>query len=269
MTSLRECIRRLAGAPPPTTFTFEEATQLRKSWMHVRQPKRDFKNISETKVRRASRLNSQENQVPRPELPYKNVGSRAKESDQGVRALPVFLHLKDCADHSLALLSYSFEGTLTKYSFKSTTLGGLSANFNVYLPPSVSSSSSSASPVPILFYLSGLTCTEDNATQKAPTFLEAAAKEGIAIVFPDTSPRGANIEGEDESYDFGSGAGFYVNATKEPWSKHYKMYDHVVKELPEMLKKSGLPLVRDLLFGWQAQADHLQPFLDRTLRACP
>jgi len=136
----------------------------------------------------------------------------------------------------------AFEGTLTKYSFKSTTLGGLSANFNVYLPPSVSSSSSSASPVPILFYLSGLTCTEDNATQKAPTFLEAAAKEGIAIVFPDTSPRGANIEGEDESYDFGSGAGFYVNATKEPWSKHYKMYDHVVKELPEMLKKSGLPL---------------------------
>ena len=64
---------------------------------------------------------------------------------------------------------------------------------------------------------------------------EAAAQEGVALLFPDTSPRGAKIEGEDDSYDFGSGAGFYINATKEPWNKHYNMYDHVTKELPQVL----------------------------------
>ncbi len=95
----------------------------------------------------------------------------------------------------------------------------------------------------MLVYLSGLTCTEDNAAQKAPTLFEAAARHRLAVLLPDTSPRGAKIEGEDEAYDFGSGAGFYLNATKAPWSKHYRMYDHVVKELPEVLSKSGLPLV--------------------------
>lgn len=111
-----------------------------------------------------------------------------------------------------------FNGTLTKYSFPSSALGDLEANLNVFLP----SSASSSSPAPVLYYLSGLTCTEDNAAQKG-NFFEAAAKEGIALVFPDTSPRGAKIEGEDESYDFGSGAGFYIDATKDPWSKHYKV----------------------------------------------
>ena len=62
-----------------------------------------------------------------------------------------------------------------------------------------------------------------------------AAKHGIAVVFPDTSPRGIEIEGQDDSYDFGSGAGFYVNATEPKWAKHYKMYDYVTKELPELV----------------------------------
>lgn len=111
-----------------------------------------------------------------------------------------------------------FDGVLTKYSFQSKTLGGLDANLNVFLPPGASDSNK----VPVLYYLAGLTCTEDNGAQKG-NFLETAAKEGIAVVFPDTSPRGAKIPGEDDSYDFGSGAGFYLNASQEPWSKNYKV----------------------------------------------
>ncbi|KDN49950.1 S-formylglutathione hydrol [Tilletiaria anomala UBC 951] len=132
-----------------------------------------------------------------------------------------------------------FDGILYKYTIKSSSaLGGLPASFNVFVPITASTSK----PAPVLIYLSGLTCTEDNATQKAPTLFEAASKEGIAIVLPDTSPRGAKIEGEDESYDFGSGAGFYLKATKEPWSKHYNMEEYVLKELPQALKVAGLPL---------------------------
>lgn len=103
--------------------------------------------------------------------------------------------------------------------------------FSIFLP----SSSDRMSPnPPVLYYLSGLTCTDENARTKAH-FAKLAAKFGLAVVFPDTSPRGVNLEGEDESYDFGSGAGFYVNATQEPWKKHYKMYDYVTKELPDMV----------------------------------
>ena len=87
---------------------------------------------------------------------------------------------------------------------------------------------------PVLYYLSGLTCTDENARTKAH-FAEMAAKHGIAVVFPDTSPRGVDIEGQDESYDFGSGAGFYLNATEAKWAKHYKMFDYVTKELPELV----------------------------------
>lgn len=101
---------------------------------------------------------------------------------------------------------------------------------NLYVPPTASSSK----PAPVLFYLAGLTCTGDNGAEKG--FLQAKASErGIAVVYPDTSPRGLKIEGEDESYDFGSGAGFYVDATKEPWTKGYNMYSYITKELPEAL----------------------------------
>ena len=93
-------------------------------------------------------------------------------------------------------------GELRKYSFPSPVLGGLTAKFNVFLPPT--SLGSTAKPAPVLYFLAGLTCTEDNAAQKGG-FLQSAAQQGIAIVFSDTSPRGAKIEGEDESYDFGSG----------------------------------------------------------------
>ena len=88
--------------------------------------------------------------------------------------------------------------------------------------------------VPVLWYLSGLTCTEENFTIKAGA-QRYAAEHGIMLIAPDTSPRGAAIPGEDEDYDFGSGAGFYLDAAVEPWCKHYRMYSYVTEELPELI----------------------------------
>lgn len=101
---------------------------------------------------------------------------------------------------------------------------------NLFVPASASSSK----PAPVLFYLAGLTCTGDNGAEKG-FFQNKAAEKGIAVVYPDTSPRGLGIEGEDEAYDFGSGAGFYVDATIEPYSKGYKMYSYITSELPQAL----------------------------------
>ncbi|WVF70320.1 S-formylglutathione hydrolase [Kwoniella sp. CBS 6097] len=128
-------------------------------------------------------------------------------------------------------------GSLTKYKFPSTSLGGLDTQFNIFIP----SSASSSSPAPVLFYLAGLTCNEDTGAQKGG-FLNAAGKEGIAVVFPDTSPRGAGVEGEDDDWQLGTGAGFYINATSEKWKKHYNMYDLIVEELPAVLKEADLGL---------------------------
>ncbi|MDA0236035.1 MAG: S-formylglutathione hydrolase, partial [Proteobacteria bacterium] len=93
-----------------------------------------------------------------------------------------------------------------------------------------------AGPVPVLYWLSGLTCTDENFMQKAGA-QRLAAELGIAIVAPDTSPRGTGVPGDpDGAWDFGLGAGFYVNATEEPWSRHYRMYDYVVTELPALVE---------------------------------
>jgi len=101
--------------------------------------------------------------------------------------------------------------------------------FAVFLPPQ-----SKNKKVPALFWLSGLTCTEENFMQKAGA-QRVASELGLALIAPDTSPRGANIPGEAESWDFGLGAGFYVNATQAPWSKNYKMYDYVLYELKNLV----------------------------------
>jgi len=101
--------------------------------------------------------------------------------------------------------------------------------FSIYLPPQAEHQQ-----VPVLYWLSGLSCTDENFMQKAGA-QRKAAELGIAIVCPDTSPRGTNMTGEHESYDLGSGAGFYVNATQAPWSEHYRMYDYVCTELPELI----------------------------------
>lgn len=103
--------------------------------------------------------------------------------------------------------------------------------FSVFLPDPPTRNS----PLPpVLYYLSGLTCTDENVRTKSH-FAQEAAKVGLAVVFPDTSPRGVSIDGAEDSWDFGSGAGFYVNATTEKFSKNYNMYDYVTKELPQVV----------------------------------
>jgi len=104
--------------------------------------------------------------------------------------------------------------------------------FAIYLPPQANDQ-----PVPVLYWLSGLTCTDENFMQKAGA-QRVAAELGIAIVCPDTSPRGTDFPGEHDSYDFGSGAGFYVNATEAPWSANYRMYDYVTQELPKLVEET-------------------------------
>ena len=101
--------------------------------------------------------------------------------------------------------------------------------FGVFLPPRASTDR-----VPLLYWLSGLTCTEENFIVKACA-QRVAAELGLAIVVPDTSPRGLNLPGDAESYDFGVGAGFYVDATEAPWSGGYRMYSYVAKELPKVV----------------------------------
>nr|XP_023908575.1 S-formylglutathione hydrolase-like [Quercus suber] len=123
----------------------------------------------------------------------------------------------------------SFGGKLLKLAHQAKTTT-CQMKLNLYLPPSASASK----PAPVLFYLAGLTCTGDNGAEKG-FFQHKAAEKGIAIVYPDTSPRGLGISGEDDSYDFGSGAGFYVDATKGDYAKGYKMYSYITQELPEAL----------------------------------
>ena len=106
---------------------------------------------------------------------------------------------------------------------------GTPMRFAVYLPPAARQG-----PVPVLYYLAGLTCTEETATIKAGAQVHAS-RLGLALVMPDTSPRGAAIEGEDDDWDFGTGAGFYLNATQAPWSAHYRMYAWVTGELRALI----------------------------------
>lgn len=104
--------------------------------------------------------------------------------------------------------------------------------FSIYLPPQAEQG-----VVPVLYWLSGLTCTDENFVTKAGA-QRYAAEHGIAIVAPDTSPRGEGVPDDPEgNYDFGLGAGFYVNATQAPWSNHYRMYDYVVEELPALINE--------------------------------
>lgn len=121
-----------------------------------------------------------------------------------------------------------FDGTVAYYSHFSATCNS-EMNFAVYLPPQAETK-----PVPILYYLSGLTCTEENFTVKAGA-QRYAAEAGIMLVAPDTSPRNTGIAGEDEEWDIGSGAGFYVDAVVSPWKSHYQMYSYVTEELPKLI----------------------------------
>lgn len=104
-----------------------------------------------------------------------------------------------------------------------------SMQFSVFIPENAD-----GKPMPVLWFLSGLTCTEENFTVKSGV-QRWASERGMVVVAPDTSPRGAGIAGEDDDYDFGTGAGFYVDSTQEPWSQNYRMYSYITKELPELL----------------------------------
>jgi S-formylglutathione hydrolase len=119
----------------------------------------------------------------------------------------------------------------------------LPMRFSVYLPPGFE-----GKRLPVLFYLAGLTCTEETFAIKGGA-QRVAAEEGLALVMPDTSPRGAGVAGESDSWDFGVGAGFYVDATEEPWSRHYRMYSYVLELRALVLAEFGLDAARCGIFG--------------------
>ena len=104
--------------------------------------------------------------------------------------------------------------------------------FAVYLPPQAQQQN-----LPVVYWLSGLTCNDENFSTKAGA-QAFAAELGLILVMPDTSPRNTGIESEDAEYDIGTGAGFYINATQAPWHKHYQMYDYVLEELPDLIDKN-------------------------------
>ncbi|MCH2166798.1 MAG: S-formylglutathione hydrolase [Oceanicola sp.] len=120
-----------------------------------------------------------------------------------------------------------FEGTQGVYRHESAACG-CDMTFGLFLPKEARQG-----PVPVLWYLSGLTCTHENAMVKAGA-QAFAAENGIALIFPDTSPRGQHVA-DDAAYDLGQGAGFYVNATQAPWAPHFRMWDYVATELPEVV----------------------------------
>ncbi|MCG9891828.1 MAG: S-formylglutathione hydrolase [Thermosynechococcaceae cyanobacterium MS004] len=132
--------------------------------------------------------------------------------------------------NQLTLLKHyqSFGGTLSFYSHWSERCA-CTMNFSIFLPPQAA-----VQKLPVLYFLAGLTCTEENFMAKAGA-QRAAAEYGLALVAPDTSPRNVGIPGEDDDWDFGTGAGFYVDATVPPWSHHYRMYSYITEELPTLI----------------------------------
>ena len=120
-----------------------------------------------------------------------------------------------------------FDGVQGVYGHASEACG-VDMTFGLFLPAEAQSG-----PVPVLWFLSGLTCTHENAMIKAGA-QGWAAEQGLALVFPDTSPRGEGVA-DDAAYDLGQGAGFYVNATQSPWAPHYQMWDYIAEELPTLI----------------------------------
>ncbi|KPJ81746.1 MAG: S-formylglutathione hydrolase [Gammaproteobacteria bacterium SG8_30] len=136
-----------------------------------------------------------------------------------------------------------FGGTQGYYRHDSSETG-TPMRFAVFVP-----SQAASGPRPVLYFLSGLTCTEENFTVKAGA-QRRAAELGLVLVMPDTSPRGTDLPGEHDAYDFGSGAGFYVDATEVPWSVNYRMYSYVTRELPALVAEHfPVDEVRTGVFG--------------------
>lgn len=135
-----------------------------------------------------------------------------------------------------------FGGVQRFYQYDSSAIG-LPMRFSIYLPPG-----HQGKGLPVLFYLAGLTCTEETFAIKGGA-QRVAAEEGLVLVMPDTSPRGAGVPGERDSWDFGEGAGFYVDATEEPWARHYRMYSHILELRELVLAEFGLDAARCGIFG--------------------
>ena len=137
----------------------------------------------------------------------------------------------------------AFGGTQGVYSHESNACGCM-MTFAVYTPPLAKDG-----PCPVLWYLSGLTCTHANVMEKGE-YRAHAAKHGIIIVCPDTSPRGDTVPDDADNWQFGSGAGFYLDATQEPWRKNYRMESYILKELSELVAKEfPVDMNRQGIFG--------------------
>jgi S-formylglutathione hydrolase len=141
-----------------------------------------------------------------------------------------------------------FGGMVQRVRHPAASLG-CEMTLGIYLPPQAE-----AGPVPALLWLSGLTCTDENFMIKSGA-QRYAAELGMAIVCPDTSPRGTDFPGEHDSYDFGSGAGFYVNATQAPWSANYRMYDYVTEEVPALVRER-FPVAGKLSISGHSMGGH-------------
>jgi S-formylglutathione hydrolase len=153
-------------------------------------------------------------------------------------------------DHGMETIASnkSFGGELRRIRHRSEVCD-CDMTFAIYLPPQARQH-----PVPVLYWLSGLTCTDENFMHKAGA-QRVAAELGLAIVCPDTSPRGTDLPGEHDSYDLGSGAGFYVNATQGPWSRHYRMFDYVTQELPALIS-AELPVTKRCSISGHSMGGH-------------
>jgi S-formylglutathione hydrolase len=136
----------------------------------------------------------------------------------------------------------SFGGVHKRFTHKSTA-NNCTMTFAIYLPPQAEEQN-----VSVVYWLSGLTCTDENFMQKAGA-MRVAAELGLAIVAPDTSPRGHDVPDAKNQYDLGQGAGFYVNATQQPWCKNYQMYDYIVSELPALIEANFPVTNRRAIFG--------------------
>jgi S-formylglutathione hydrolase len=154
-------------------------------------------------------------------------------------------------DKAMTLIQLSehkvFAGRQIKYQHHSDSVKGV-MHFSVYLPPAAEKQK-----VPVLYWLSGLTCTDENFSVKAGA-QRVAAELGIALVIPDTSPRGEQVA-DDAAYDLGQGAGFYVNATQEPWAAHYQMYDYISRELPALVE-AHLPVTKAKAISGHSMGGH-------------
>lgn len=143
-----------------------------------------------------------------------------------------------------------FGGLHQQFSFNSTVLNS-NTRFALFLP----SGATSEAPVPVIYWLSGLTCNETNFMQKSGA-LRLAAELGIAVVAPDTSPRGRSVPNDpNDAWDVGHGAGFYLNATESPWDQHYQMYDFIVDELP-LLVEASFPVTKARSISGHSMGGH-------------